>query len=141
MDGLMGNARRVSAHIGNQAHWLSRAKFEALVKLLGDCHGPLGRKSQPADRLLLEFAGRKWRGGISPLCFLDNLLYPEIGFFKVFKDDVSGFFVWNAKLLVMFFDELGKIMVAADIQDLLNFHRSRDVVRKIIDSGASTLPV
>jgi len=39
------------------------------------------------------------------------------------------------------FDELGKIMVAADIQDLLNLHRSRDVVRKIIDSGASTLPV
>ena len=39
------------------------------------------------------------------------------------------------------FDELGKIMVAADIQDLLNLRRSRDVVRKIIDSGASTLPV
>jgi GDPmannose 4,6-dehydratase len=39
------------------------------------------------------------------------------------------------------FDELAKIMVAADIQDLLNLHRSRDVVRKIIDSGTSTLPV
>jgi len=57
--GLAGHADGVGAHVGDQPHGAFLAELDALVELLGDHHGLLGREAEPARGLLLELARRE----------------------------------------------------------------------------------
>ena len=58
-DGLLGQAQRVSTHIGDQAHGALPGDVHALIELLGDRHGAGGGHVQLAAGLLLEGGGRE----------------------------------------------------------------------------------
>ena len=58
-DGLAGQARRVGAHVGDQAH--GPPQVHALVELLGDLHGALGREAEAVGGRLLQGAGDERR--------------------------------------------------------------------------------
>ena len=63
--GLAGNPDGVGSHVGDEPDGAFLAQFDALVELLGDHHGLLGREVQPARGFLLQLARREGRKRVS----------------------------------------------------------------------------
>ena len=61
--GLLGEALGVGTHIGNETHGADAGDLHALIELLGQGHGLLGRHAQLPGGLLLEGGGDKGRRG------------------------------------------------------------------------------
>src|SRR5690606_23035351 len=59
--GLVGEARRVGPHVGDEAGALAALHLDALVELLGHAHGLLGAHAELDARGLLERGGRERR--------------------------------------------------------------------------------
>src|SRR5439155_8520459 len=61
---LARDARRVGAHVGDEADRALRAELDAFVQALRDPHGARGLEAELARRLLLEARGdegRRWK--------------------------------------------------------------------------------
>ena len=63
LEGLVGNAKGIGAHVGNQPHGTLWAQFDSFIEFLRHAHGFLGGEAQFSGGFLLEFAGRKRRRG------------------------------------------------------------------------------
>ena len=69
---IVGDARRIGSHVGDQADGTFVAHLDSFVKLLRQLHRAPRLKPQLARRLLLQLAGDKWRGRIAaPFFFFD----------------------------------------------------------------------
>lgn len=68
---LIGNARGVGAHVGDQRGKPLVAQFHALIQALGDIHGALGRVGKALIGRLLQGGGdeRRLRGPLALLFF------------------------------------------------------------------------
>ena len=71
--GILGDARGIGTHVGDETCRALGPKLETFVQALGQAHGPLGREAQLARSLLLE-AGRdeRRRRVLAPLFALDG---------------------------------------------------------------------
>ncbi len=65
LDGHGSQRDRVRAHVGDEADVAFAGQLDALVKFLGNAHGPLSVKAQFARRFLLQRRRRERCGGIA----------------------------------------------------------------------------
>ena len=70
---LVGDAKAIGSHVGDQADRPGAVDVDALVELLGDLHGPLAGEPQADRGLLLERAGLERRVGLVELLGLIDL--------------------------------------------------------------------
>ena len=70
----VGKARRIRAHVGDEADGAAPAKFDAFIELLGDHHRAARREAELPRCVLLHAARRKGRDRIAPALALLDLL-------------------------------------------------------------------
>ena len=74
---LRGQVHRVGAHVRDQPAPYAVSHIHALVEPLGDPHGVLGGKAEPAGRFLLQRRGNERRGGVPPALLFPHLLHDQ----------------------------------------------------------------
>src|SRR6184192_1204502 len=76
---LARDARRVGAHVGDEADRALGAELDALVEALRDPHGARGLEAELARRLLLEARGDEGRRRMAPALFAFDLRDRPVG--------------------------------------------------------------
>ncbi len=106
---LLADARRVGAHVGNEADGsLAASQIDAFVKALSDLHRAAHPEPELARGLLLQRGGRKRRRGVPPNFALLNRSDAKFGPIEVL-DDGGGFVAApDLELLAAALDEIGR---------------------------------
>src|SRR5215213_11923655 len=82
----IGNARRVSSHVGDETDGTFGAKLNAFVKLLREHHRLLHCKTEFARSFLLQFRSNEWRDRIA-FPFLRGYISDDERLLLRFSDD------------------------------------------------------
>ncbi|VTR68200.1 hypothetical protein DESC_70040 [Desulfosarcina cetonica] len=107
LGGLVGDARGVGSHVGDQTDGFTRTEIDALVQLLGHHHGFFGGETQLADRFLLQFAGDEGRQGIALGGAFDDLVDHEGGGLQIPEDRLGGGLVGDLDFFASLAHQLG----------------------------------
>src|SRR5262249_59075205 len=112
-EGVGRDARRVCAHVGDEADRSLVPELDSLVELLGDRHRAPGAETELSRRFLLQARGDERRRGMPPALFGLYARDLPAGVGKAREQRVGGCVVLDAQRLVVEtlaadFDEPGR---------------------------------
>ena len=103
--GVVGDARGIGAHVGDEADRAFLADLHALVQPLRQHHGALHAEAQLARGFLLQRGGDEGRHRVALLLARAHGLDDVIGAFELRHDAVGGLFRADLRCLVVLLDE------------------------------------
>ena len=106
-DGVVADADRIGAHVGDQADVPERAQLFAFVELLRDLHGPLHGVLEAVVRRALQRGGDERRRGRLALFFARHRLDDVAARLEHGLDDAGLLLVRDVGFLAVYFRELG----------------------------------
>ncbi len=124
-DRVVGNARRVGTHVGDQTNLTVGARFDTFVQLLRDHHGLARTEAKHRRRLLLQLTGRERRSWATRLRLDFETRELEQLIADLFDDRLRGGLV--------------EVLVDAHVTDALELGREADAIHLEVRGDAPVL--